>query len=116
MFEHFKQIFEKKEFSKYDYGYLMNQTLYSDYKAPTYNLDNIKNVKILIYTGKDDKISNVKDVQWLKDTLNKNNVIVDYQEFENIGHSSLLIPNNIMWFNYILRKLYIIIDESLRKN
>lgn len=116
MLEHFKQIFEKKEFSKYDYGYLMNQTLYSDYKAPTYNLDNIKNVKILIYTGKDDKISNVKDVQWLKDTLNKNNVIVDYQEFENIGHSSLLIPNNIMWFNYILRKLYIIIDESLRKN
>lgn len=115
MLDHFKQIFKKKVFAKYDYGYLKNQRVYSQYKAPIYNLDNIKNVKILIYTGKDDKISNIKDVRWLKDILDKNDVIIDYQEYENIGHSSLLIPNNIMWFNYVLRKLYVIVDESLKE-
>jgi lysosomal acid lipase/cholesteryl ester hydrolase len=58
-----------------------------------FDLSNIQNVKIGIFAGGKDKLASVQDARWLNEQLNENSVVEFYKEYENMGHTSFLIPH-----------------------
>ena len=99
-FNHFLQILRKKRFCLYDYGLYANMELYKLPYPPDYDLSDIQDFKIVLIVGNDDKLSTLKDVQWLKEKLNKN--VIYHQEVPNTGHLGFICGNEIKWFNDVL--------------
>jgi hypothetical protein len=69
--EHYRQIFDKKEFRLFDYGSeKKNQHFYGGQKIPPlYPLDRLKNIKIILICGKTDLLSTTGDYNNIKNVL-----------------------------------------------
>ena len=80
------------EFKKLDLGSdLANFKKYGQSDPPTYNLDNIKDFKIVLVCGLTDLLSSPGDYNWLNEKLQENNQI-KFLEYE-CGHLGLLLPS-----------------------
>lgn len=94
--KHFSQNVASKSFSKFDYGKEANYYIYGNVQPSDYDLSKINGMKIALIAGVTDKLSNPKDVLWLKEQLGKN--VVYFNEFDKMGHLTFLIGNNSDWF------------------
>jgi lysosomal acid lipase/cholesteryl ester hydrolase len=109
---HFKQIVEAKSFQHYDYGNEENIKRYGKSTPKEYDLSSLNGIPIILCGGMKDKLTHIKDIQWLKSELSKTNSLFSYYEFEFMGHASFLLNNDITWFNKILRDLYKILEKE----
>lgn len=67
---------------------------YGQKNPPSYNLENIKNLNILIIGGKEDMVASEDDYSWLYQVLyckNKRTILWSL----NYGHCGLLYPENV---------------------
>ena len=104
---HFKQIINSGKFQKFDFGKEENIKIYGKETQPEYDLDLIKEIPIILCGGLNDKITQIKDIRWLRDQLKKNNkIFFTYYEFEMMGHTSFMLNSNITWFNFVLQDIY----------
>ena len=55
------------------------------------SLDNKIDIPIALLTGTEDKLANIQDVRWLKQTIEKNGKLVKYEEYK-FGHLAFLLP------------------------
>ena len=108
---HYKQIYDSKEFIKFDFGQEENTLRYGGAKPPKYSFEAVEGVKVILVGGKEDELVSIKDVGWLKGVLGKQNVLFWYHELDFMGHLSFLLHDSILWFNPILREMYRIIDS-----
>lgn len=108
---HFKQIYDSKEFQKFDYGEEENKIRYGAAKPPKYSFEAVEGLRVILVGGKEDELVSIKDVRWLKGILGKQNVLYGYHELDFMGHLSFLLNDSIIWFNPILREMYRIIDS-----
>jgi lysosomal acid lipase/cholesteryl ester hydrolase len=112
---HFKQLIDAKQFQKFDYGEEENLKLYGSAKPAKYNLENIKDIPIILCGGLNDKLTHIEDIRWLREEIKS--TIFKYHEFDHMGHASFLINNDITWFNFVLRDIYQILkNEQIIKN
>jgi lysosomal acid lipase/cholesteryl ester hydrolase len=110
---HFKQLYNSKQFQYYDYNDEdENISRYDQPKPKLYDLNKIKNFKFVICAGKSDRLTTLVDIKWLSDRLSENNNVKFY-EFELMGHLSFLLSTNILWFNPIMEDINNIIDNIL---
>jgi lysosomal acid lipase/cholesteryl ester hydrolase len=109
---HFKQIMEAKTFQHYDYGSDENLKRYGMTTPKIYDLSKIRGIPIILCGGLKDKLTHIKDVQWLRNELLKTNSLFSYYEYEYMGHVSFLLQNDITWFNNILRDVYKILQKE----
>lgn len=109
---HFTQIVEAKAFQHYDYGSEENMRRYGKNTPKEYDLTGIGGVPIILCGGLKDKLTHIKDIQWLKNELNKTNSLYSYYEYEFMGHTSFMLNNDITWFNKILKDLYKIMEKE----
>ena len=99
---HFVQLFRSNKFCQYDYGKESNMHIYGQIEPKEYQLENINGVAIGLFTGTEDKLATLKDVRWLKEQLDKNNNVVEYKEFDKMGHLTFLMPLEMKWFDDVL--------------
>ncbi|XP_064072778.1 lipase 1-like [Vanessa tameamea] len=65
--DHFAQVYNRKSFAKYDYGY-RNKAIYNAREPPQYNLGNVT-MKIAFIVALNDKLTPLKDVNILRKQL-----------------------------------------------
>jgi len=99
---HFIQLFRSDKFHGYDYGKEANMFIYGQSEPKEYNLDDIKGVDIGLFAGVEDKLATLRDVRWLKEKLSKNKNVVEYKEYEKMGHLTFLMPLEMSWFDDVL--------------
>lgn len=58
-------------------------------------LENIKDIPTALFAGKADKLADVEDAQWVRDTIG--DAVVHYQEIEG-GHISFMIGKDMSYF------------------
>lgn len=73
---HLGQLYKNNNFAYYDYGSTLNKKIYNATKPPLYPLENITNTKIIIFNGEHDTIVTQKDINRLKNILDKNNSVI----------------------------------------
>lgn len=93
---HFIQNMENKKFSQYDYKLEANMRIYRNPLPPEYNLQNIQNIPIALFGGKEDKLASVEDVEWLREQLDTN--VIYYNIYEKMGHLTFLLSKDMTWF------------------
>ena len=103
---HFSQIIELKQFTYFDYGKEANMYIYKRVFPPEYEIEKINGMKIMLLVGKEDRLADPEDCEWLYEKI-KSNVIL-YKVIPTIGHVSFLVGKNIDWFDDALK---IINDE-----
>ena len=64
---HYKQIYDSKEFIKFDFGQEENTLRYGGAKPPKYSFEAVEGVKVILVGGKEDELVSIKDVGWLKE-------------------------------------------------
>lgn len=107
---HFIHIMKAKKFVRYDYKEEANFAIYGQ-KTPTeFDLKVIKDFPVMLIAGKEDKLGDPEDVNWLKNELGAN--VVYYKSEENMGHISFLVGKSIGWFEEPLK----IIMEKYKNN
>lgn len=109
-FVHFQQLVDAQSFQHYDYGEEENLKRYNSPTPKQYDLSKINGVPVIICVGKNDKLTHIDDVRWLKNQIGQD--VFSYYEFDHMGHSSFLINNDITWFNYVLRDIYKILEKE----
>jgi pimeloyl-ACP methyl ester carboxylesterase len=92
---HFDMVFKSK-FSHFDYGE-HNHKIYGQSTPLEYNLENIKDMKIGLIVGKQDKLSTVEDTRLLRDFLEVNNALGFYKEYDKMGHHSFFYGSEMSW-------------------
>ena len=96
---HYAQIFRRGEFVNFDYGYDENFRRYGQPTAPVYELNKIQNIPVCMLYGDDDTLSNEKDNRFLKEILEKNNVMYIFRQYENVGHLTYFLPKDTRSLN-----------------
>ena len=100
---HYKQIYSKKKFEKFDYGEKINLMKYGQKYPPEYNLSNMK-FPVFLFVGNLDEIANLDDVKFLI----KNNLTECksyYHQFDNYGHESFVWGTDNSHLNKIIEIL-----------
>lgn len=90
--KHFAKIIRMKKFVK-----LHNDQLYM--------LDNVSQLPIALFVGRDDKLSTVEDTRELRNTLLKSNVLHFYKEYDNMGHATFFLNKHLEYVEDVLRCL-----------
>jgi pimeloyl-ACP methyl ester carboxylesterase len=104
---HYANNIRTGEFLEFDYGKEENMNRYGQETAPKYKLENIKRVPICMIVGKSDLLSDTEDSQWLKNELDKNNVVHFYKEYPLMGHSTFLVPK----YDEFLKDIFKCVDD-----
>jgi len=104
---HYANNMRTGEFLEFDYGKKENMNRYGQATPPNYKLDNIKNVPICMLVGMNDLLSDIRDTQWLKEELDKNNVVHFYKEYPRMGHSTFLVPK----YDEYLKDIFKCVDD-----
>jgi pimeloyl-ACP methyl ester carboxylesterase len=78
--QHFAESVRKKQFSPYE----------SDIP---YDLNNIKNIPIALFVGKQDLLATVEDNRLLRSNLESNGVIKFYKEYDDMGHLTFFLSD-----------------------
>jgi lysosomal acid lipase/cholesteryl ester hydrolase len=107
---HFVQNFTGKKFCQYDYKKEANMFIYKQATPLEYDLSVIKDIPIILITGKEDKLATLEDVRWLKEQV-KDNVVL-YNEVDGMGHITFLIGKDIDWFDDVFQ---IILKYSIKE-
>ncbi|XP_028032796.1 lipase 1-like [Bombyx mandarina] len=84
---HFAQIGSRRSFSNYDYGTTKNLYKYKAFTPPNYDLRKVTFDTILV-SGKNDRISTLKDMELLKQNLVnvKDHMILEPDYFNHLDH------------------------------
>jgi len=98
--KHYIHLLKNGNFCQFDYGQEANLKIYDNLVPSCYELDKIGGMKIALYVGKEDKLSVLDDVNWLKEQISSN--IVDFKVYENMGHLTFLMPKDLNWFNDVI--------------
>ena len=94
-FLHYAQFITSKKFQRFDYGSLMNMKIYNQPQPPEYNLANILDFPIALFSGSFDLLADTTDVKWLSDNLGKN---VVFNKTYKLGHMSFAIAKDMSFF------------------
>jgi len=70
-----------------------------------YDLTKIKNIPIALFVGSDDRLATPEDNRILKKTLEQQNVLNFYREYENTGHISFFVSKSNIFMNDVLQKI-----------
>ena len=107
---HFGQIIKSKKFQRYDYGKTENMQRYGQETPPEYDLSKIK-VKMAIFQGDVDRLSDVEDDAWLLDESQSGlrSDLVVYHEMLHFGHWSFMIAKDM---SYVDRLAKVIKENS----
>jgi hypothetical protein len=108
---HFLQIYRNKRFLHYDYGKEANMFLYKSIEPPEYNLSIIEGFKFIFVYGGEDKLSSTIDVEWLQSQLINKNNILHSKCYNQMGHISFLMGNEVAWFDEVMEVIKSIQDE-----
>jgi len=92
--EHELQLYRQKKFQYFDYGKKKNIQEYGEENAPEILVKDIKNMPIALLVGDSDLLGDVKDNQWLRDTLGDN--IKFYKEY-SMGCASFYIGKDMSY-------------------
>ncbi|KOB70611.1 Lipase [Operophtera brumata] len=76
---HYSQIGIRSTFAAYDYGTLKNLEIYGAFVPPSYDLGKVT-MKVVLVSGRNDKVSAIADVQILRDKLPN---VVDWNILED---------------------------------
>ena len=53
----------------------------------------------MLIGGELDKLGTPEDIKWLNSELEKNNNVIYYKIFPNMGHHSFIIAKDFSWFD-----------------
>jgi lysosomal acid lipase/cholesteryl ester hydrolase len=79
--------------------------LFADHNMTPYQIENIKDIPVGLFVGKDDRLATVLDNRKLKEELSKNNAISFYKEYDNMGHSTFFLNKNNDYIDDLLNFL-----------
>jgi hypothetical protein len=88
---HLASIIRFKKFIKFD--------------GKQYDIENIKDIPICMFVGKDDKLATLEDNRILRNTFLKSNILHFYKEYENVGHATFFLNKNNEYLIDVLRCL-----------
>lgn len=97
--QHFSQSIRKNIFAPYQ----------SD--VP-YKMDNIKNIPIGLFVGKQDLLATVQDNRILRTSLESNGVIRFYKEYEDMGHATFFLSETNKHMDDVLKFLEMYSDSD----
>ena len=87
------------KFRYYDYGRHLNKYLYGHEEPPFIDLNEIYDVPIAMFVGRQDVLANVIDNRWLHEKLK--DVIVHYEEID-ASHASFLVGKDMSFFERVV--------------
>jgi lysosomal acid lipase/cholesteryl ester hydrolase len=70
-----------------------------------YPIENIKDIPIGLFVGKDDRLATVLDNQKLKMDLEDNNSLMFYREYDNMGHSTFFLNKDNVYVDDVVALL-----------
>ena len=101
---HFVQLYRSHKFEYFDYGKENNIKTYGQPEPPIYDLKgNSGDIPTCLIYGTEDKISNQKDTEWIRDQLGDNCIMCKGVEF--VGHSGFIMANDMKWFDEIIEMM-----------
>lgn len=72
---------------------------FEDFNGSQYNLNLIKDFKIALFVGKDDKLSSIQDSRYLRKQLLESNSIFFYKEYSNTGHATFFLNKDMEYIH-----------------
>uniref|UniRef100_A0A1E1WS39 Lipase n=1 Tax=Pectinophora gossypiella TaxID=13191 RepID=A0A1E1WS39_PECGO len=104
---HLSQIYIAKKFQQFDYGVMGNLKEYKSKTPPEYDLSKVT-MHVELFTGKNDKLSTVEDVQLLREKLPNNNYrLIDNKKMNHM---------DFVWGRNMKEYLYPLVFEVLETN
>lgn len=100
---HFVQMSKVDSFRMYDYGEEINKDIYGSPEPKDYELKNIHDIPIALFSGLEDKLAHPEDVKWLNDQLGDN--IVMNKQYEKMGHSTFVLADDMDWFKDVIEAI-----------
>ena len=100
---HYGQIIKYKQFQRFDFGEETNLEKYGQPYPPLYDLSAIR-VKMAIFHGDADVLSNTKDVAWLLDEKQSGlrSDLVIFTKLLHFGHSSFQMATDMSYLNDVI--------------
>ncbi|CDW84870.1 ab-hydrolase associated lipase region family protein [Stylonychia lemnae] len=92
---HPAQLSQVDKWQCYDFGLERNRLQYGQDHPPEIPIHTIKDIPIAIYHGIYDRLTHIKDVDWLREQLN--HTIAFYGEYE-LGHTTFKTAKNMSYF------------------
>ncbi|XP_045772386.1 lipase member K-like [Maniola jurtina] len=84
---HLAQVYNRRKFAKYDYGFSKNFLLYNSTKPPLYDLGKVK-MRIALISAKNDRLSTLKDVEILRGRLTNivSDLVMPLDKFNHVDY------------------------------
>jgi pimeloyl-ACP methyl ester carboxylesterase len=100
--EHWQQMtnYLTNKVQKYDYGATGNLANYGTKDAPQYDFTKIPG-PIALFTGKEDRLGDVTDEEWLEKTIPSASVVYKVEE-PTFGHLTFLWGKDMSYFNTVI--------------
>ena len=100
--EHWQQMtnYFKYKVQKFDYGILGNLANYGTVDPPLYDFSKVPG-PIAIFSGPEDRLADITDVNWLQSILPKSSVISTIQE-SGFGHLTFLWAKDMSYFQQVI--------------
>jgi pimeloyl-ACP methyl ester carboxylesterase len=76
--------------------------LFADRNLVSYHIENVKDIPIGLFVGKDDRLATVLDNRKLMEELGKNGSVRFYKEYDNVGHSTFILNKDNGYINDVL--------------
>jgi gastric triacylglycerol lipase len=99
--KHFQQMvnYENYQVKKFDYGSLENKKKYGSFEPPVYNFTKIQG-PVALFSGSLDRLADGKDVQWLRENLDKKTVVFDKEL--RFGHATFMWGRDLSYLKDVI--------------
>jgi gastric triacylglycerol lipase len=88
--------------SLHHFAEIIRNNNFAQIEGNPYALQNIKNIPISLFVGKNDLLASPEDNRVLKNILSKNGVLEFYKEYDNMGHCTFFISKENNHMNDLL--------------
>jgi len=97
---HYAQLVKSGLFQKFDFENAdRNNKVYGQSTPPRLEFNNVKEVPVAMFCGKEDTLSHWQDCEWLAQQLN---CTVHYEELAEFDHSSFNMAKDMSYFQRVL--------------
>ncbi|XP_065314889.1 lysosomal acid lipase/cholesteryl ester hydrolase-like isoform X2 [Gordionus sp. m RMFG-2023] len=103
---HYIQAVKSKKYQKFDYGIFKNKEIYNQFKPPQYDISKMSEVPVHLFTGSEDWLSTMIDVNIMKAKL-KNFKQYNYPSYNHL---------DFIWGENAPSRVYNVIIDILKKD